>query len=99
MDRRKRFSQSTITVDNSMKTPDDGSAPILLYDGINDVYYRTTVKHIIMITLQESRSEIDKMNKRINDFEESMDKKMKGFMSDMLESNRTIINLVKAEKK
>lgn len=99
MNKAKRFSQATITVDNSMRTPDDGSAPILLYDGINDVYYRTTVKHVIMIALQESRAELAKMNERMNNFETSMNRKVNEFIADTVRSNEAIINLVKADKK
>lgn len=99
MNKNKRFAQATITIDNAMRTPDDGSAPILLYDGVKDMYYRTTVKHILMIALQESRAEIEKMNQRINDFETSMNRKMTEFIDDMVKNNEKMINLIEADRK
>ena len=98
MDKRKRFSTVTILVDNQMKTPDDGSAPILLYDGANECYYKTTIKHILMVALSESRDFNAKMEKRMDEFEKQMKKKQDKFMSDMVESNQSIINLAKELK-
>ena len=99
MNKNKRFATYTITVDNAQRTPDDGSAPILLYDGLKDIYYRTTIKQILMVALKESREFLSAMESRMNDFETSMERKQNEFIADMVKSNETIINLVKAGNK
>lgn len=89
----------TITVDNQLRTPDDDSAPILLYDGINEVYYRTTIKHVITVALMESKQFMKDMETQISEFESAIQRRQDEFISDMVKTNETLINFVKAGTK
>ena len=99
MNRHQRFSTKTITIDNSLNTKEDGSAPILLYDGLREVYYKTTIKHILMVALKESREFQDKMEERMNEFERTIKEQQTKFISDSVKTNEAIINLVRANTK
>lgn len=73
-----------------MRTQDDGTAPILIYDGVNEVYYRTTIKHILMVALKESRDFLGQMEARITDLEERLQRQQDTFTSEMAEKVETL---------
>jgi len=73
----------------------DGSGIVLLFDEKRGCYYKTTIAHILMVALKESREFLDGLDQRFAELRQELVDEQHAFISDMTKTNQAMIELVK----